>query len=568
MKRAVLFLLFAFWVFPLCANAQTKEYIEEFRVKIEVRKDSSILVEEQIKYFFPSLQHGIYRYLPYHYREPSRWRYLNLQYNFLEVKQDGSPVPYELSRQKGNWFIKIGDPSRLIKGSHTYLLRYQVKYALRYFSDHDELYWNATGSWSVPVNEVYVEVKLPEVKAEEVEGRCYPQGKFSSLCFEMWGGEGKLIFVANDFITIAVKWPKGVVQEVKKPYRLLLPVLHFYYESLWFLLLIPLAFISCFIVWWRYGRDLWLKKSIAPEFEIPEGLSPAEMGIILDEKASNREIVATLIDLAVRGYLKIEAKKSRRGKTEFKFFRTDKPSSGLRDYEKKILEAIFGDSSSVSLSELKKKGAEIFTGLEEAKEKMYSAVAKKGYFYGSPAEVRGRYQLIGGLLVLLGLVPLAMRIWERGSTFLTLGLWGAGLIIIFWAKFMPRKTPKGREIYRRILGFRLYMGRAEKYRSQWQEKENMLTKFLPYAVLFGITTRWLQRLKDLGLPVEEEMQKVGFAWSPSQFRSLGEVVDNLPYAFSASLPSSDSSSSSLSSSGFSSSGGFGGGFGGGGGGSW
>ncbi|MCD6422259.1 DUF2207 domain-containing protein [bacterium] len=566
MKRVLLLLLLVFCAFPFYANAQTEEHIEEFRVKIEVRKDSSILVEEQIKYFFPSLQHGIYRYLPYHYREPSRWRSFNLEYNFLEVKQDGSSVPYELFRQKGNWVLKIGDPLRLIEGSHTYLIRYQVKYALRYFSDHDELYWNVTGSWSVPVSGVYVEVDLPEVKAEELEGKCYPRKKVSQCNVKV--EDGRVSFVADDFITIAVKWPKGVVQEVERPYHLLLPVIHFYYESPWFLLLIPLAFVICFFVWWRYGRDLPLRKSIAPEFEIPEDLSPAEMGIVLDEKASNREIVATLVDLAVRGYLKIKAKKGSWGKTEFIFSKTNKPLSGLRDYEKKILEAILGDRSSVSLSELKKKGEEIFPVLEEAKEKMYSAVAKKGYFYGSPAKVRSRYQLIGGLLVLLGLVPLAMRIWERGSTFLTLGLWGAGLIVIFWAKFMPRKTPKGREIYRRILGFRLYMTRAEKYRSQWQEKENMLTKFLPYAVLFGITTRWLQRLKDLGLPVEEEMQKVGFAWSPSQFRSLGEVVDNLPYAFSASLPSSDSSSSSLSSSGFSSSGGFGGGFGGGGGGSW
>ena len=55
----------------------------------------------------------------------------------------------------------------------------------------------------------------------------------------------------------------------------------------------------------------------------------------------------------------------------------------------------------------------------------------------------------------------------------------------------------GLELAWRIKGFKLYMETAEKYRQQFNEKENILEKFLPYAILFKITDLWIRKMKDI-----------------------------------------------------------------------
>ncbi|NIP92549.1 MAG: DUF2207 domain-containing protein, partial [Akkermansiaceae bacterium] len=57
--------------------------------------------------------------------------------------------------------------------------------------------------------------------------------------------------------------------------------------------------------WSRHGRDPE-QRSIAPAYEPPEGMTPAEMGTLIDNRPDSRDIISTLVDLAVRGYVKIE----------------------------------------------------------------------------------------------------------------------------------------------------------------------------------------------------------------------------------------------------------------------
>ncbi|MDD3774057.1 MAG: DUF2207 domain-containing protein, partial [Patescibacteria group bacterium] len=126
-----------------------------------------------------------------------------------------------------------------------------------------------------------------------------------------------------------------------------------------------------------------------------------------------------------------------------------------------------------------------------------------------------------------------------------------------------QKTRKGVLVREKILGFKMYMEKAEKYRSKWQEKENMITEFLPYAVLFGITSEWLKQLKAIGINVERVFDNSPYYFIPiyslasidSSFNDIGTKINSAASSFSSS--SSGSSGGS-----------FGGGFGGGGGGSW
>ena len=45
--------------------------------------------------------------------------------------------------------------------------------------------------------------------------------------------------------------------------------------------------------------------SVAPMYEPPEKMGPAEVGTLIDDSVDPRDITSVLVDLAVRGYVKI-----------------------------------------------------------------------------------------------------------------------------------------------------------------------------------------------------------------------------------------------------------------------
>jgi uncharacterized membrane protein len=128
---------------------------------------------------------------------------------------------------------------------------------------------------------------------------------------------------------------------------------------------------------------------------------------------------------------------------------------------------------------------------------------------------------------------------------------------------MPKRTQKGAELLWRIKGFKLYMNTAEKYRQQFYEKENIFEKFLPYAIVFGITKEWVKKMQDI---YGGEYFKTHI---PAWYVGANIASFNAD-SFSSAMSSLSSSISSNvgSASGAGGAGGAGGGGGGGGGGGW
>lgn len=147
---------------------------------------------------------------------------------------------------------------------------------------------------------------------------------------------------------------------------------------------------------------------------------------------------------------------------------------------------------------------------------------------------------------------------------------GAGFILsapifFIFAFFMPQRTPAGAELLWKIKGFKLYMETAEKYRQQFYEKENIFEKFLPYAMAFGMTKLWIQKMKEIY--GEEYFNNYHPVWYAG---SMGNLSTFDADSFTSQMDSiSTSISSNVSSgSGAGGGGGSGGGGGGGGGGGW
>ena len=91
------------------------------------------------------------------------------------------------------------------------------------------------------------------------------------------------------------------------------------------------------------------------EFVPPDGLRPGQVGTLVDFKANPLDVTATIVDLAVRGYLKIEELSEggllRQG--DWKLTRMKEDDAELMPYEQKLLDGLFRDEPEVQLSDLR-----------------------------------------------------------------------------------------------------------------------------------------------------------------------------------------------------------------------
>jgi hypothetical protein len=81
-------------------------------------------------------------------------------------------------------------------------------------------------------------------------------------------------------------------------------------RALWFvesnpMVLMPLV-VFLVMLWIRRVKGRLPPVAVVTEYEPPVGLTPAEAGTLLTDRVEPRDITATLVDLAVRGYVSLE----------------------------------------------------------------------------------------------------------------------------------------------------------------------------------------------------------------------------------------------------------------------
>ncbi len=580
----------------LPARAQSPERILGYDVAIQIQRDESIVVKETIDYDFGTVQrHGIFRDVP------TTLRYDDAQdreypLDVLSVTgSPGTPVGYETEDAgAGTTRIRIGDPDRTITGRHTYVITYRLGSALNGFPDHDELYWNAVGpDWSVPIQQAKVRVSAPG-PIDRIA--CYAGPDGSSLpCAKsaLRGGVatfGQTGLDPYEAFTVVAGLSKGVVAE---PAPLL--------AERWTLrrafaatpltvggslLLVALVLAGFGRTVWRTGRDRRYRGSqvdvlmgapagtpeqVVPlfegdasgpvEFAPPLGLRPGQVGTLVDEVANTLDVTATVVDLAVRKYLVIEEipKKGWFGKPDWKLTKLKDPDHELLEYERELLEGLFEDGQEVKLSSLRTK---FVSRLHHVQEALYRDAVGQGWFAGRPDRIRRRWVAAGIGVLLAGAVLefVAIR-WTR-LALLPLAVILGGLSLMVGARWMPRRTAKGTGLVRRVRGFRTVIATAETNMSRFAEKENLFTRYLPYAIVFGLTEKWARAFEVLGEPPPDTSWYVSS--NAFAYGAFSDAMDGFTVTTAGTIASTPSGSGG---SGFGG-GSAGGGGGGGGGGSW
>ncbi len=534
--------------------------IESFRSDITVNTDGSFDVVETLRGEFFEDRHGLFRYIPDRYQNPEGGN-VTVPIDIRGVTFNGGSVPYEVFREGQNKVVKIGDPDETVIGPFEYVIAYRVERAIIYGEDTDEFYWNVTGTQSEEISNVTARIEMPVKDGSELKVQCFTGSQESRAQDCEVGRENKTVVVTADkFLTVSVRFPKGVVAEPSASQEFSW-WLRDNWDKVFTVIFIPGSVFLLAWVWWRHGRDVKGRGTIIAEYDPPDGLRPTEIGTLLDTKVHPADFSAGIVDLAVRGYFQIveEEEKGMFGaRRAYKFKKLKEANEVLKPFEKEIFDALFGGGDEATL---KAREINLAKARNSAVNEVPKALTSEGYFAKHPATVKTTFLVIGIAFLFLGwFVGIAAAV--DTDRFRILGsLLLVGVLFLIIAPFMPKKTKKGTLAFEHAKGFKLFLETAEKYRMQWQEKEGIFEKFLPYAMVFGVVEKWAAVFKDMNLPQPTwYMGAVYPIFNPVDF---GNHVSSLGIATnSVQLPSTRGSGGGFS-------GGFsGGGFGGGGVGSW
>jgi uncharacterized protein (TIGR04222 family) len=580
------------------AGAQTfGEQIRRYDVVIQITRDGALHIRESIGYDFSVIpRHGIFRDLPVRERfDGTHDRRYRLAIE--SVTADGAPAQVQTTTQGVYRHLRIGDPDHTITGLHRYQIIYTVLGAPLTFADHDELNWDAIGNqWPVPISNAHVTVIAP---APISQVACFSGPQGSSLPCD--GGasapglgatfsQGSL--AANAGLTVVVGMPKGTIQPAPAPIleeRKTLATA-FKITPLTTGLGGGLALFGLLVVVWlgtlrgrdrRYagsevdaamgnatGEDepvpVLHRSSGTIEFVPPDAIRPGEVGMLADEHANLLDVTATIVDLAVRGFLTITEVDPERHERHPDYELTATPGKGkgtpLR-YEQVLLNKLFDNRTTVTLSALKYK---FRTSLTKIQSEIYDDAVSQGWYRIRPDKTRGRWTAIGVVALLVGIGLTALVALTTSFGIVPLSLVVTAIALLVAASRMPSRTAKGTAMLSRVRGFRrLFDEGEEDTRARFAEQKDIFSQYLPYAIVFGCTKKWAKAFE--GIAAEE----LGTDWysgsHPFNALYLAHAVDHFGTAATGTMYASMPSSSG--SSGFS--GGFsGGGGGGGGGGSW
>ncbi|MFT4295962.1 MAG: DUF2207 domain-containing protein [Micropruina sp.] len=578
---------------PRAAADSDDDRIDSYHVTADVAKDGTTSVRIAFDFNFGSDDgHGPYITLPLRQEianDPDHWRMLEVTLGQVS-SPSGASANVQTETKDGNLLIRVGDENKTWRGTQKYVVNYTIRGLIapdQAQSGLDEFNWNVIGTgWEVPIRDIEATITGPVAMtrtacfvAFDVNRPCRVETNGRSATFTQSAlGEGTPMqvvagFPAGTFVGAEAKLEKRYWVGNMFP---ITPVTGGVTAALTVIGLVPLLRRTR-----RGSRDeVYLgltpgvtpaagqqvavghgaaKAPVAVAFTPPRGARPGEVGVLVDSTADNVDITATILDLAVRGHLRIE----QQGKKDWTFIRTQGRDQ-LVGYESYVIKKFFRKGSSVTTDDLKEKG---YAGIMEGtRERLYQRVTDElRWFRRNPSQVR-MVAVVGGLAV-IG----AGALVGFGLGFVGFGLVGlagviCGLVMLALSNRFGVRTAEGSAVLAQAKGFELYLTTAEADQIKFEEGIDVFSRYLPYAIVFGVAERWakiFQQLAAEGRYTPDDSWYVGYGYGYGSLLSgdFASSMDRLASTMSSSMQSATTASSGGS--GFSGGGGFGGGGGGG-----
>lgn len=604
--------LLGLWL-GVASPASAQDSYDRFDVAYTVSPDGAVSVSETVVLVFGpnSGRHGYDRYLVT--REPYDDNQ-DMVYDISDISvtspDPGVSTEVQTSRynpgdnpREGVLRIRIGSAERTITTpSVTYQISYVIRGALRSTGPAPELYWDVTGSQMDPIASSTVTVSVPG-GAQDV--RC-AVGEVGSTtpCDRATISSGEAVFTQNglaagELLTIAVQIQSSAVTgatpiltergdaEDMRVTRVM--------QAAGAVAAVGIPVLG----WWYYRRNGHDQRYAGlppgtvpahgqratlemhdPRTEVPVAFAPPKLplayaGYLLDGHYRAQHLTATLIGLATSGAIQLS---SQRGTTAI----LRNPEKAVDEPSRLLLAEIFGrGEDAVDVS----RAGQLARASDRLSADARAVASGEGWFRRI---ARGRRSgsvmglLWGGFLFLLFLdnPALAGIGWFLGPATLALIV---TLLVVRTRMARGQRTALGRAWTDQIEGFRTYIATAEADQLRFEEGEDVFSKYLPWAVLFGLAERWVavcQQAIALGRLTQPDTSWYGgtFWDGPIVLWNLDTLGSSLGPATAPSMahtgPSFTSDTgfgggSAFGGGGFGGGGGFaGGGGGGGGGGSW
>ena len=411
----------------------TTEEINSYSVDLEVQASGDMRVTEVIDYQFGVVpKHGIFRDVVVRERYDDRY---DRVYPFELVSvtaSEGTPDDVEVQEEGNFRRIRIGDPDTTISGTHRYEIVYELESVVTGFEDHDELFWDAIGAeWTVPIEEAVVTVSMP---GPVTDLRCFAGGRGSQeACAESSSEAATATFRQENLsngqgLTVVTAVDKGLIEDTE-------PKL----DERWSLArafsvnggrlgvaggLALLGIGGVALLIHRRGRDRRFVGSatdvafgnqtgaiervplqdgdgelIPVEFVPPDGIRPGQLGTLVDEVAHPVDVTASIVDLASRGYLRIEEIEGK--KQNWRFVKLRDADGALLKYEEILFKGLFPPKgrSKVTLAQLRTK---FHTHLARVQDALYEDLVDRGWYSHRPDRVRSFWYAIGAVALLRG----------------------------------------------------------------------------------------------------------------------------------------------------------------------
>jgi hypothetical protein len=600
-----------------------------FHVDYVANADGSISVTQSITWQFPQGEerHGIERLVKVragYQDQENRYRYYELS-EVSAASPTGAPADISITDFGAFKRIRIGSPSKTVQGPQSYVVKFRLANYINAIDDTSaEFYYNLVDPSN---NDVYENVTATLTgPAAATKAACfYGERGSTNLCEAKAGttttfaapdakpGEGASVLASFPRTAFGPLEPDlregdaGTSNESVLSPRTQRLAAGFFLGLGGLLPLLAAGFMGLLV--YQRGRDEQyagltpgltpvrgepaqvVESSHAPpvavQFAPPAAVQPGMLGTVIDESADVVDVTGTLIDLAVRGHLTLAEVEGRgtfsRGDWLLTRVQAPPPGPALAPYEQEVLDGVFASGPAVYLSDLKNTFAPTLARVQSL---MYDEVVRRGWFRRSPRAQRSGWVGFGRFLVIGGFVSIWLLGFGGGLSglfadsplpfppplALSAGLILSGFIVSALGKRMAARTADGSAVLAQSLGFRQYLVTAEANQIKWEEAQDIFSRYLPFAIVFGVADKWAQTFEEVAAAARAAGYSIpapiwfGGPFGPGGFGNLAASMDSFSTTAAGTFVSTPGSSGS---SGFSSGGGFSGGGGGGdSGGSW
>ncbi|SRR5665213_1285474 len=431
-RAAIVAAFFALLTFPAFAQDQT-EHITNYDSDITVARNGVLTVTETIAVIAQGEQihHGIYRDFPTTYSD-KLGREIHVRFDVEQVTRDGQPEHYEVDDIDAGKRVKIGDADTEVPiGPHTYTITYTTDRQIGFFKDYDELYWNVTGNfWIFPIDHAQATVRLPagahiiqESSYTGATGSTANNARAQTVFDDTIRFETTAPLGAQEGLTIAAGFSKGAVLPPTDAEKRA-DFIRDNAGSLIAVLGVLILLIYFGVTWFEFGRDP-PHGTIIAVFAPPKDFSPAAVRFVYRMAYDRKAFAATLVDMAVKGFMKISEEDetytlTRTGKSEM--------DAGLSSGERAIAEKLFNIDAAGGSIELKQDNhsaiaeaiSALKTSLKNEYEKNYFATNLHWFIGGAAilALTAVASALLGPNAGASGFMLVWMSDWSIGTAFL------------------------------------------------------------------------------------------------------------------------------------------------------